>query len=447
MSNLGIVGNIKTIEDYANARQATQNALQTSQLDNLSKQNVYATQLLSGAAATGDQNAYDTAKQHLANNGIDVSSWAPDVQSGAQQANAARLAQSPLGSLIGAGLKQESNDLQRAALDGQLPPRGLNVGGVPIIPNIQAIQQRAPQAQSKPWVNPDVPQAQPMQPSASTQQPNVYPAEAAAAQLNNLPQASAPTTEGFSPPAQMQGETLPSYRARVEQAFQQYKESPQAVRQKEVATNQGKNEVANIEASNKAQELTDRLTKNLTAMLNLNDSVPQSGFVPAQAKAYLSRALQANPALSNVGLDTSGNAATAYDQWNQINNQQVLSEIQQFVASGGANARVNQTLEKIAQAASSIHPEDSPASRKAQIQNALAELQNKNISSQNLVKANQGQAPAGYTDLPVTVPSKAEQVVNNTGINTIPPQKGEVRGGYLFMGGNPNDKNSYKKVQ
>lgn len=385
-----IVNGLKTIEDFANTRQAQQQALQSGAIDALSKQNIYATQVLSGVAATGNQVAYDAARKHLSDNGIDISSWAPDVQTGAQQTQAARLAQSPLGSLLNAGLKQQSNDIALSGLTGQLPPQGLNIGGTPIV-SIQALQH-------KPWTNPDTigmrePNSPPQIASSSTIQSNV----------------SAPIQAGgFRPPSQMQGETLPSYRARVEQAFQQYKETPQAVRSKEAASNQGKTDVQNLEASNKAQELTDRLTKNLQAMLRLNDSVPQSGFVPAGGKAYISRALGANKdnllgkIVDFAGGDTTGDAATAYDQWNQINNQQVLSEIQQFVASGGANARVNQTLEKIAQAASSIHPEASPQSRKAQIENALSELQNKNISGQNLVKANQGQPSAVYKDLPVT---------------------------------------------
>lgn len=407
MSNLGIVGNIKTIEDYANARQATQNTLQASQLDNLSKQNIYATQVLSGAAATGDQNAYDTAKQHLANNGVDISSWAPDVQTGAQQANAARLAQSPLGSLLNAGLKQQSNDIALSGLTGQLPTQGLNVGGVPIVPNLQQ-----PTPQPKSWVNPDAPQfASPVTPQVapqSIQQPNVYPAEAAAAQLNNLPQ-SAPTG-GFSPPGQMQGETLPSYRARVEQAFQQYKESPQAVRQNAAAGKQGDADVANQEAANKAQGLTDRLTQNLQAMLKLNDSVPSGGILPAAATAYGSQAFQNNPVLNKLsavipGVSGNGADATAYNQWKQIDLQQTLSEMQQFLAAGGGGAKLNQTIDKAIQKATSIDVDASPASRKSQIMNALTELGNKNISASNLVKNNQGQPTQPYNEIPVTVPT------------------------------------------
>lgn len=396
-----IVNGLKTIEDFANTRQAQQQALQSGAIDALSKQNIYATQVLSGVAATGNQVAYDAARKHLSDNGIDISSWAPDVQTGAQQTQAARLAQSPLGSLLNAGLKQQSNDIALSGLTGQLPPQGLNIGGTPIAPS-QA-------SQSKPWTNPDTPQMHESNfllqaPSSPTIQSNT------SSPIQGL---------GFNPPSQMQGETLPSYRARVEQAFQQYKESPQAVRQKEAASDQGKTDVQNLEASNKAQELTDRLTKNLQAMLRLNDAVPQSGFIPVGGKAYLSRALGANKdnllgkVVDFAGGDTTGDAATAYDQWNQINNQQVLSEIQQFVASGGANARVNQTLEKIAQAASSIHPDASPQSRKAQIENALSELQNKNISGQNLVKANQGQPSSVYKDLPVDLFLQSKQKFDN----------------------------------
>lgn len=443
----------KTIEDYRNAYDAQRQSLAASSLDQLSKQNIYATQVLSGAAATGNQGAYDAARQHLSDNGIDVSTWAPDVQTGAQQVTAARNAQytqNPLFPALKAATAMDSNTNTANAANGvstvnpnAISSQVLNSGRLPNALSAQIPVQSI--RQTPQWQNPD---AAPINPQVTTGNLQPLPnnnVQAPGVQPNIASQIAPQSIQGgFIAPANDPTKNFAWNKDNFDKAFQQYKESFAGSRQKEAGTAQGKVDIANIEASNKAQELTDRLTKNLQGMLELNDSVPQSGFVPSGAKAYFSRALQANPALSSIGLDTSGDAAKSYAQWNQINNQQVLSEIQQFVASGGANTRVNQTLEKIAKMASSISPEESPATRKAEIQNALDELANKNISGKNLIRDNQGQAPQPYTNIRVTTPSKAEDIVNNTGINTAPPKKGESRNGYLFVGGNPNDKNNWK---
>lgn len=165
----------------------------------------------------------------------------------------------------------------------------------------------------------------------------------------------------------------------------------------------GKLDAQNVLASGKTEELTNRLIQNLQAMKNINNDVPQSGFIPASAKAYVSQGLQAN----GIG---QGKSATAYEQWNQINNQQILSEIQQFIASGGANTRVNQTLEKIARDASGISADFSPQTRSAMIDNALSELQNKKIGAENLASDNKNAPKSAYVPIPVVTSDKSPSV-------------------------------------
>lgn len=397
---------IQTVDDYNKAntdfllkKQQAQQALQTGNIAQANQANVYATQLISGATATGDQNQYNSVLNTLKSNGIDTSAWAPDVATAQKQAQAARLAQSPLGSLLNAGLKVDSNNIAMGGLTGQVPQlngvAGLVGGVLPGAPSPQTAQP-APQA-SVSMGTPPAPQAAP--------QPEAQPALPA-----SLPQSNSK----FIPPQRDPNQTLAAYQQQYQQALEAYKTDPSVLTNQAAAADQGKVNVANQEAANKADELTKRLTQNLNGMLQLNDTVPQSGFIPASTKAYMSRAMQAN------GLG-DGEAAKSYAQWDQINNQQVLSEIQQFVASGGANTRVNQTLEKIAKAASSISPDEAPATRAAEIKNALAELQNKNISGQNLVNDNKGQPTSNYGALPVTTP----QPVNLNGASDQPQTKSE----------------------
>lgn len=401
-----VFNNIKDFADYQRADQDFQmrKALAAAQLqgagiDTATKSNIYKTQLLSGAAA-GGQAAYDQARQNLQQQGIDTSEYAPDVNTASQQLQAARLSQSPLGSLLNAGLKMDSNDIARAGLTGQLPS-GSNVPNMiagKIVGQNNGIPPQATLA-SAPAITPSVPQP----PSNSTQPANNALAAFGGNNGSELPQPSAgvPTIAPgsnmprFSPPPQNPGETLPAYNARVQQAFEAYKTDPTVLAAQEQAKKTGTLSAENTESAKKADELTNRLEQNLNAMLKLNDNVPSSGFIPAGGKVYFDQALASN------GLG-KGDAATAANQWDQINNQQIISEIQQFVASGGANTRINQTLDRIVQAASGINKSDLPQSRKAQIMNALAEIKNKNVSSQNIAGANQQ-----YQPIPVTTPQQS----------------------------------------
>ncbi len=188
----------------------------------------------------------------------------------------------------------------------------------------------------------------------------------------------------------------------------QIENDPANVQRKSKSEATGKDEAANTLLASKSDELTKRLEMNLNAMLELNPNVPSGGFVPAGGHTYLSQATGANQWMGDMGIGDKGAGALAANQWDQINNQQIISEIQQFIASGGANTRTNQTLERIVKAASGIDKNGLPASREAQIKNALAEIQNKNVSAENIAGGNksyqpipvqgggQGQAPQGW---------------------------------------------------
>lgn len=183
--------------------------------------------------------------------------------------------------------------------------------------------------------------------------------------------------------------------------MESYTNDPNVIAKKSEATKTGENTAGNTLLEHKADELTKRLEMNLNAMLELNPNVPSSGFIPASAKVYMSQGMGANE------MGDKGVAAGAAQQWDQINNQQILSEIQQFIASGGANTRTNQTLERIVRAASGIDRNALPASRESQIRNALTEIQNKNISAGNLVGKNQP-----YQPIPVNTPNGANSPSN-----------------------------------
>lgn len=137
-------------------------ALAGNQLDLQSKQNIFGTQVLAAAAGTGDQNTWTAAKQQLQQKGIDVSGIPDDIASGQKYTEAARLAQSPYGSLINAAGKMDANAAAAAGVNGTMVQPNLfmnsiaHLGGSPA-----AAQGSAPSAQPMPTQQaPEAPQGE-----------------------------------------------------------------------------------------------------------------------------------------------------------------------------------------------------------------------------------------------------------------------------------------------
>lgn len=116
--DLSLITNAPNLTDRINQQQAITSQLQGQQVDVRQKQNAYATQVMSAAAATGDPMQYARGKQMLASQGIDVSNWSDDPAVGAQQAQAARNALiSPLG-MLNASIAQEKAGADVAGVNG-----------------------------------------------------------------------------------------------------------------------------------------------------------------------------------------------------------------------------------------------------------------------------------------------------------------------------------------
>lgn len=402
-----VFNNIKNFSDYQKADDEFQmrkamaaQAINSGELDQQAKQLSLVGQIVGNNSV--DQNSYDRARQVAASKGLDVSAlpdqFNPDVVNRLRFAGATPTAQ------LSAMLQQNQMALKAGVATGNVGGYGYGSGlaGLPVSSS----------------------QTQPVQPSSSnpTVASDVFPATGKAVSVTPVTNASAPLTPSGTPDnavvnyspvnpnsspaavapfsfrAQRPGETTDAYKTAQQQAFEAYKADPTVVASEEAAKKSGGLQVENAEAAKKADELTKRLGMNLQAMLQLNPDVPSTGFIPGNWKAATDQALAAN----GYG---NGNTAKAANQWDQINNQQILSEIQQFIASGGANTRTNQTLERIVRAASGINRNDLPASREAQIKNTLAEIQNKDVSAQNLAGGNQSYSPVPVVTSKAVSPS------------------------------------------
>lgn len=404
------LGQIKSFTDVNQARQQAQLVNQAAQIDTASKANIYKTQVLSAAAGSGDQAIYQGALQHLSQNGIDVSDVPIDLATGTKYVESGRMALSPLGPLFNAQQKIVGNNqaailglggVNQAKAAGQWQEvPNLGVFGLPSVAGINAMP--AAQAASMP-VQPSIQpiQKQPldqgymqMPPSKADMQVAAIDGPAPVVNISQTPTNSPliSSLPPYNPPAPIVGDSPGTTKANLDRYDQAYKmQNAGALKRQEAeASTTGDINAKDIEAAKKADELTKRLDMNLQAMEKLNKDVPSSGFIPQGSKVYLNQALSAN------GL-ANGAPAVASHQFDKINNDQILSDIQQFVATGGANTRINQTLEKIVQAASGIDKTASPEARAAMLKAARAEIANKNATQQNVVGGNQQ-----YQDIPVT---------------------------------------------
>lgn len=379
--DLSVYGNQKTLADYGNARQQMADQAQqlyqqgqAQNLDLLSKKNIYATQVLSAVSASGDQNAYNMGLQHLKQAGIDTSAWAPDVQTGAQQAQQARLAQSPLGSLLNAANGMDRNATAAAGVNGtnvvgnaianKVLSQG-SLGGMPAPQQVAAMQGPAP-SQSDPAAYTPVAAArqqvaQVMGP-AGTSVPQNQPMPAMAA--------TPPPMTGFIPTQGPSNENPAAKRERINSELAVYNASPATKQAMAAAEASGKDAGAlPLEAAN-SQEITDRLRQNVQKLLANNDSTPDSSWVSPETKAYLSKRFG------------DGKDAGKVAEWNQIDQQQILSDYGQLVKSGAIKG--SRQIFQALQTGSGIPVDEPRSARKDLLSNLLAEIENKNITTQNV---------------------------------------------------------------
>lgn len=433
--DLSVYGNQKTLADYVGARQQQADQAQQlyqqgqlGQLDLASKKNLYATQIMSQVSASGDQNAYNMGLQHLQQAGIDTSAWAPDVQTGAQQAQAARMAASPYGALVNAATKLDTTANTANALNGKpgttnftdaLLKTGLGMPGAtkpPAVPPVQiaaaqqpgnpaqqtvanqdpvaesraAIQAQQQQNGISPAQRPDL--AQPPPQATAGLGANVQPQPQSGAQQQQQAlavlqraQARAAQAAGTEPQASSVGTTTnqaafdamhKQWQEKFNQSLQNDPELAQAEAQAKTAG--GEAGKLPLEAAN-SQEITDRLRQNVQKLLNINDATPDSSWASPETKAYFSKRL-------GSGAD-AGNVA----QWNQIDQQQILSDYGQLVKSGAIKG--SRQIFQALQTGSGIPVDEPRAARADLLHNLMAEIENKNITTQNVnANINGGQA-------------------------------------------------------
>lgn len=404
----GVFDKLKTFQDYQRAdqdfqmrKQLAAQQLQSGDIDAASKSNIYATQVLSGAVA-GGQPAYDQARQALQQRGIDVSNWAPDVQTGAKQAEAARLAQSPLGSLLNAQLKDQSNQIAAAQALGSTNQTAFPsiVGRAPAIPQApaaQPVQQDGggmptgaiPMApRSDPALFASTPQITTSTPQGGENLPATLPP--ADAGITPRPPHPTPAMQRFSPPAQNPGETIAAYNQRAQQAFEAYKADPNYVAAQAAASVTGKDRAEATKDAIGANANFDQVVQTINGIKDLIKSpagLPQDRYgLPAGGRAWL------NQNFGDQKLADNSNAFT------KLNEAQTIGAIKELASTG--QIRMTRTLENILNRGYLIEPGASPTSKDQQANLILAELNNSKIAAQNVDAGLSGGQAAPYQQMP-----------------------------------------------
>ena len=129
--DLSLITNAPNLTDRIMQQQQFSNQQGAAQIDLKTKQNVYASQLMSAAAASGDPQRIQMAKQALSQANIDSSSWADDPAQVKLQATALQQSlMSPLG-MLNASINEQKANAATATNNGTLAPGLTPIGGSP----------------------------------------------------------------------------------------------------------------------------------------------------------------------------------------------------------------------------------------------------------------------------------------------------------------------------
>lgn len=347
-----IFGSVKSLRDL-NVENAVKNqALQEGDIKNANAANLYRTQVLTGAIASGDQNIYNQALTHLGQRGIDVSDLAPDIATGSQQIQAMRQAQysaNPLNAMLGLGLKAEANGI---AAGGTTPEARAAA------PLSAAIAGRMLGGSMPGAISP------PSLPAASGGAEAAPDAAGAFASLpvtaglkNGSPMPVEGSASGFMPPVRNQGETAAAWKDRVNLALEQWKTDPSTVKNTATAKNSGDKLGDEI---GEAAKTVNIMQSNLPMVLQRFEKMRQAS----------------KNSSSGFGVDNEGegwaqklaNSSVGSDETSQANNVLMQAAAQGILPELGpqlqqAGVKGNKFLESIATSASGLNMSAKPADK------------------------------------------------------------------------------------
>lgn len=390
--DLSLITNAPNLTDRIMQQQQFSNQQGAAQIEVKTKQNLYASQIMGAAAASGDPQRIQMAKQALAQSNIDPSSWSDDPAQVKLQATALQQSlMSPLG-VLNAGIQKEKADAETAGTNGTKAPGFTGISAPSLNSSVQPSGgQGAPLPASVPVANlPVFAQSASGQPPSSAP-PNLNaPINAAAPSIPQQPSMNDSKYSALNPKT-----AVDVFKADMDA----YNNRPDVIQAKKTAEAEGaKAGELPIKAAT-ASSLSDRIMKGLDALDSINEQgkLPYSGVLDSDTKAFLSNKFGNLPGGDNQ------EAARAYQNFADVNKQQVVVSLQDMLAAAPAGSRMSQALIGIINQANGVQTNASQASIRDQIGILRNEVKNIGISEENTNAKINGGSVQQYNSIPTSM--------------------------------------------
>lgn len=403
-----------------------------AQIDVKTKQNLYASQIMGAAAASGDPQRIQMAKQALAQSNIDPSSWSDDPSQVKLQATALQQSlMSPLG-MLNAGIQQQKANAETAQANGTIAPPNVGIGSggqaapplnAPVKPNGD---QGTPLPQSAPAADVAVfkqaaagqppslgaPVADNGQP-APVKSPQQMLADAQSAALERAKARVGTPPDTTNMPTLKAQDANTAYQNNIDKAMQN---DPQYQMESDTAKGLGSEIAKQTGASAQSDQMNAKLQANIDGLRKLNPDVPDSAWMSPENKVGFEKRM---PFL----FGDASKDATALSQWENLTHSLTLNGLAQLVSqsAAGSSIRSNKTIVELLKTGTSI-PADLPREARASVINDIeAELNNSSTASSNVKNNLTGQKMQPMTSIPVTVQGAATEPF--PGFSSLSPQE------------------------
>lgn len=376
MANLTIdssaLNNQKSLLDMQAAFEARKAAQQAADIDNVTKGNSLINQTIALGAANG-ADGLAAAKSKLAGMNLDASAYSDDPATAAAQALTAQKAASPYGAIFNGEQKVIGNQLAAIGTGGT---EARAVAGLSTTnPNITFNPLDGSVS-----VNPSSPTPQTSNPSSPSPIPVSAPGQPLPNMGNTQPEPPVASTQAplqnpnptFSYPPNNGSMTDKQYTDARNAALETFKvNNAAAITQANAAAGvKGKDQGENSDAAISSDEITQRLLMNVGKLRDINSQIPGGFLAGPETKALIEKRLG------------NSDAADAIGQWKQVDQQQILSDLQQLV-KGNPGLRSNKTIDQMLQRASGVPLDMSQQGRGELLDNLYSEILNKNTTTQN----------------------------------------------------------------
>lgn len=397
--DLSLITNAPNLTDTISQHQAIASQLQAQQIEIKTKQNLYAMQVMSAAASSGDPQRIQMAKQALSQVNIDPSSWSDDPTMVATQAAALQKALIPPVAMMNAGIQQQKANAMTATNNGTLAPDNTGVG--------------SPTPSAAPSLNSPVPssggQATPSTPAiagALNSTPNAAIPAQPASPSTTPPSLTAPIPSSAPAIPQQPTQDDPKYnglnpktrKESFEADLAAYNNIPAVITAKKqaetIGSKTGDVTVDDQENAIKSNQATGIVQQNINGIIEL----AKRGNLPEGATSSLSSGAYN---LFAPGSDTAQDSKS----FNTLNEAQTIGAIRDLGETG--QIKMSRTLENIINRGYLVDPTASNDEKIVQANMILNELKNSAIASSNISAQRTGGQQTPF--VPMTVAPNAPQ--------------------------------------